>query len=121
MKRFFKIGDALTLKRGLLTNFTLVDRDSRCIAFGFVSRKTGFTGFQHEFGVIIQVAVKFGDFPVMHKHEAFGDGGKEVPIVRNEQNRTAERGERHRERLSSLHIEMVGRFVKDNEVGLIPG
>ena len=40
--------------------------------------------------------------------------------MRNEKHRTLVGRERNRERLAGFHVEVVGRFVEDEEVGLLP-
>ena len=56
----------------------------------------------------------------MDEPEALGRGAKKMAVVRDDEHGAFKRRERHRQRLARFHVEVVGRFVEHEEVGLRP-
>ena len=75
---------------------------------------------QHEGRVVVEVAVVFGHGAVVHQNELVADAAEKMAIVRNEQQGTLKGRKRHSECFTGGHVEVIGRFVQDNQIGLVP-
>ena len=75
---------------------------------------------QNKSRVVVEVTVVFGHGAVVHQNELVADAAQKMAIVRNEQQGTLKGRKRHSECFTGGHVEVIGWFVQDNQIGLVP-
>ena len=71
--------------------------------------------------VILEIAVEVLHPAVCHQQELVGGALEQMPIVGHHQHRAFEVLQRQGQRQAHLQIQMVGRLVEQQQVGLAPG
>ncbi|MCY1302179.1 hypothetical protein D9M70_518250 [compost metagenome] len=101
-----------------------VDRGGLIAAFAILCQVRGRGGIalgggllQQPVAVVVQVPVEGLDGAVGDQHELVGGGAQQVAVVRD---RAFELRQRHGQRLAGIEVEVVGRFVEQQQVGLLP-
>lgn len=70
--------------------------------------------------IVFQVAVKRLDFTVVHQIEIVRGGADQVTIVRDHNQRALKLNQRFGQRLTHVEVEVVGRFIEQQQVRALP-
>ena len=68
-------------------------------------------------GIVLEIAVKGLRSSVVYDIESVADGTQEVPVVRDHDHRARVVLQRHCQRLTHFQVQMVCRFIEQEEVG----
>lgn len=71
--------------------------------------------------VVVQIAVERLDPATVHQIEVIGGGAQQVTVVGDHYHGTLEALQRHGQGVAHLQIQVVGRFIQQQEVWLLPG
>ena len=70
--------------------------------------------------VVFKIAVERFDFAAVYQVEIVGGGADQVAIVRHDNQCAFELNQRFGQRLTHVEIQVVGRFIEQQQVGSLP-
>ena len=73
-------------------------------------------GPQHHGAILVETASEVLRRAAIDEHEPVGDEPEQMTVMADHHDSAAEAGERLDQRLARLHVEMIGRLVKDQDM-----
>ena len=110
----FSGGEKARLALGLLVGLVRVDR-------GGTGRRAALAILDQPAAVVVQVTIEDVDLAVGHQQELVGGALEQVTVVRHHHHGTGKLLQGHGQRQAHFQVEVVGRFVEQQQVWPFPG